>query len=46
MVRGWVIGLVIAETVVVLAAAFDLARAKAAGGGSFHPGPLETGGAY
>ncbi len=29
-------------TVVVLAAALDLAKASAAAGGSFQPGPLET----
>ena len=38
------IGLVMAFTVDVFEAAFDLAIAKAAAGGSFHPCPFETGG--
>lgn len=36
------IGPVMADTVAVFAAALDLAMAKAAAGGSFQPGPLET----
>ena len=40
------IGLVIEETVVVFVAAFALAKAMAAAGGSFHPGPLDTGGPW